>query len=731
MKPFLFLLITSLFLISCKSELTEIEIDKKVAIIQSTFVGNQSCVECHEAEYDLWKESHHDQAMKIADSTSILGNFNNTHFTSNEVNYSFFKKGGDFYVNTEGPDGNYYDYKITYTFGFTPLQQYIIEFPDGRYQCLLSAWDSNENKWFDIQANVKIAHDEWLHWTGGSMTWNMMCADCHSTNLQKNYDSKKDEYKTTYSEINVSCEACHGPSSAHVEFYQNPDEGKSTPLLAMNKSDSAKKHIDDCARCHSRREQLTPYFDYRGEFLDHYSPNLINSPTWEMDGQIDDEDYVYASFVQSKMYKHGISCRDCHDVHSLKLKKEGNDLCLTCHIPEKYDTISHHFHKEDTEASLCVNCHMTGKVYMGNDFRRDHSFRIPRPDQSKLYGTPNACANCHDDKTNKWASDFIKEKYGPLRIDHFSDHLLAGYFGNKEEFVTLFSSNKYPDIARARAIGEYGNLPLEIEDIRLLIPFLKDSSPIIRKESILALANADNEIINKHIYPLLQDPVRMVRLAAMRYYILQKITIENDSIYNVVNEEYKINLDVNSDFSQGQSHIALYYESKGEIDSAIIAYRRSIEIDNYFNQSRLNLALLLYQKGEFNEAEELYLKVIEQEPDFGYSYYMLGLYYNELNNFEKSMTYLSLACEKEPANFRAFYNYALILQKEGLNKESIQIMDKAIGIFGYNEDLLYIKLIGQLNANLLAQAHSTCLSLIEINPSNRDYQQILTQLSKK
>ena len=389
-------------------------------------------------------------------------------------------------MNTKGEDGNYHNHKIEYTFGVSPLQQYIVQFPNGKFQCLQTAWDTEQNKWFDLQPDLEIQTDEWIHWTGGGMRWNSTCADCHSTNLNKNFDSRLNSYNTTFSEINVGCEACHGPASIHVDFYQNQTKSTAPPYMYMDSSLSSTELVDKCARCHSRRKQITKVFDYKGHFLDHYEPALLVNPVYEPDGQIRDEDYVYGSFVQSKMYHNGVSCRDCHDVHSLTLKQTGNLLCLSCHEP-KYDQPSHHFHKENSKAAQCISCHMTGKTYMGNDFRRDHSFRIPRPDQTVRYGTPNACNGCHNDKSPKWASEFINLKYGTERADHFSDLLLAGFQGDNAAYYKLVSQRNYPDIARATALNLYSNQQISPQELIAIKEFLKDSSAVVRNEAVHAL----------------------------------------------------------------------------------------------------------------------------------------------------------------------------------------------------------------------------------------------------
>lgn len=691
------------------------------------FVGSISCKECHEKECNSWEGSHHDQAMKIADSTTILADFNNATFVHKNVKSTFFKKEGDFYVNTEGADGNYYDYKIIYTFGFTPLQQYIVKLEDGKFHCLITAWDSVENKWYHLQPNLDIVHDEWMHWTGGSMNWNTMCADCHSTNLHKNFESETYSYATTFSEINVSCEACHGPSSAHVDFYEKEVQNGIPPKMHMAKNLNSKDLVQQCARCHARRSQFTEYYDYEGHFLDHYDPQLLTDPTYFVDGQILDEDYVYASFKQSKMYSLGISCRDCHDVHSMELKKSGNNLCLTCHVPA-YNTPEHHFHKVDTEASQCINCHMTGRTYMGNDFRRDHSFRIPRPDQTEKYNTPNACNGCHTDKSAKWAADFIKESYGAARADHFSDHLLEGFYTDKKGYETLIKNTNYPEIARATAINQYMNHQVTQEDVTNLLKYLKDSSALVRNETVKALEKTRSTTFSNNIAPLLKDSIRLVRISAARYFNMLGVDMLENADFISANKEYLTALDYNLDFASGNHQKALYYQAKNNTEDAIKHYEKALVLDNYFNMSRMNLALIYYQIGKVKESEALYLKVVAQEPEFGSSYYMLGLLYNETGATDKAMEYLELATKKEPRNSSAFYNYALMLQKAENYKKSIQVINSGLEFFPETERLLYIKLLAELNLKLNSKAKETCLKLLNIAPTNTNYLNILKSL---
>ncbi len=724
---FLALLFTIIF--SCKKEKYEAVKTLDISKEKAKFVGSENCSKCHAKAFKQWQNSHHDLAMQEADSLSVLGDFNNTVFESKNISFRFFKKKGDYYVNTEGVGGKYEDYKIVYTFGVKPLQQYLIEFPGGKYQCLVAAWDSEKNKWFDLQPSLKIHHEEWMHWTGGSMTWNNMCADCHSTNLHKNYDSNSETYNTSYSIIDVSCEACHGPASNHVEYYNHLELYKNIkpPKLYMDGATTSKDLVQKCARCHSRRSQLTKFFNYEGHFFDHYKPSLLTPPIYEQDGQIKDEDYVYGSFVQSKMYHNGVSCTDCHNAHTLKLKKTGNHLCLSCHTPD-YNEPAHHFHKKNTEASQCINCHMTGKTYMGNDFRRDHSFRVPRPDQTLKYGTPNACNGCHKNKDAKWASNFIISKFGNTRPEHFSDDLLAGYHGDKSAFYKVFTNNNYPEIARATALNQYSNFNISENEMFSLLRFLNDSLALVRNEAITLFDKSQNLDFSKNIEPLLKDSLRMNRISAARYFTTKNIKPEHNTNFIKAKKELENELKINADFPSGQHQIALQHQANGNIDKAIEAYYQAIKIDNYYNMSRINLALLEYNKGNTEVAKNLFLKVIEQEPEYSYPYYMLGLLYNEINAPEKSLLYLKQACDKTPLIPKAFYNYALKLQEKSLYKESVQVIDKALNVYAYDEGLLYVKLIALLKLNNKEKAKTICEKLLQISPNNSRYKEIFSSL---
>ena len=699
------------------------------------FLGDNNCKECHKDEFKDWQGSHHDKAMQIADSITVLANFKDETFTSQGITSRFYKKDTDFYVNTEGPDGKYHDYKVIYTFGITPLQQYIVQFPNGHYQCLRTAWDTKENKWFDLYPDFKVVHSEWLHWSRGGLNWNNMCSDCHSTNVRKNYDQKTHSYDTKFAIINVNCEACHGPGKQHVEDVKRLGKNyTSTGTLQMTLDTKPKELVDECARCHMRREQFSSHFNFEGTMLDHYFPQILQEGLYYPDGQILDEVYVYGSFTQSKMYQNNVTCTNCHNPHSLKLKFEGNKLCAQCHLPEKYDTPKHHFHKENTEASQCINCHMPGKYYMGNDFRRDHSFRIPRPDLSLKYDTPNACTGCHEDKDDEWAWEEFKKQYGELDAHHYSEKLAPGiaHQPNAEiGLAELMNDKTQPEIVRASAVKAISHYDAE-NLIDQYLALLNDESPLVRGATLDVMSQTNNTEYASYFLPLLEDSKRSVRVKA--FYGLGGLTElqipeKYKDSYKKVKKEFFDNLNTNADFVGGRMKKANYYIKKGDLQRGIEGYESALEIDNTNNQIRLNLANLYYQDQNFIEAEKAFKTVIEQEPEYGPVYYSLSLLYAELNRIDDAITQMQNAVKHMPENTRTYYNLSLLYDKKQDRKHAEQTLLNGLKIDANNESLLYALAYHYSITNQKNKAKNVMSKLVNLYPSNTQYLEFLNQLN--
>ncbi|MFC1824558.1 multiheme c-type cytochrome, partial [Thermodesulfobacteriota bacterium] len=599
---------------------------------EPTFVGSRKCRDCHRKEYDKWQNSHHKHAMETASDTSVLGDFNNAEFEIHGVTSRFYRKDGKFFTFTQGPDGKMGEFEITHTFGWYPLQQYLVPFPGGRMQCLPLTWDVKEKKWYHQNPKEPRDPNDWLYWTNAGQNWNGMCAECHSTNLKKNYDIKSDTYQTTWSDINVGCEACHGPGSQHVAWAELPDMArpkvKNDDLLVRTTGLSSREMVELCAPCHSRRAILGDYTHAESDLLDSLLPSLLTQELYFTDGQILDEVYVYGSFTQSKMYHRDVSCSNCHDVHSVVLLKEGNDLCLQCHRADEYDTREHHFHKKRGEpgepikaadgsvlfdvgtGAECVQCHMPGRTYMGIDYRPDHSFRIPRPDLSVKLDTPNACNRCHVDKTGQWSDDTITKWYGPGRRRHYGNIIKDGLDrlpGARKDLIQLASNPLYPVIVRATALSLLSAYPGE-DTVRVYELALMDDEALIRRTAVASLNTLDMRRRVKLISPLLYDPVKAVRTEAAsklagepsRY-----LDTDQQKIFRAALNEFIASMEYSGDFAFGRYNLGNLYATLNSHEEAIQNYQAAIKIDALFYPAKVNLAMLYNQSGDQDRAELL------------------------------------------------------------------------------------------------------------------------------
>jgi predicted CXXCH cytochrome family protein len=696
----------------------------------STYVGSTKCQSCHAKEFADWKKSDHFLAMQPANDSSVLGDFSGTSFTSDGVTNKFFKKDGKFIINAQGDDGKNHDYEVLYAFGYFPLQQYLIAFPGGRMQSTRVSWNSRDKKWFHQYPNQKVDHHDWLHWTGNGQNWNTMCASCHSTDLQKNYDFTLDSYNTTWNEINVSCESCHGPGSKHISFissaeYKNGDSLVNSGFLYAH-STNPQLQLNTCAPCHARKTDLSKNRMNTSEIMDDLIPQIISNEYYFADGQINQEDYEYGSFAQSKMFHNKVQCSNCHNPHSGKLKMIGNNLCMSCHQP-KYNTKEHHFHALETEGAQCINCHMPVKTFMGNDHRRDHSFRIPRPDQSIIYETPNTCTSCHKNKSNTWAADAIKKWYGPKRAYHFSDDLLPGSeLSEKSEkhLIKLVRDTLQPEIARATAANYLGNIQSQ-QSVNGLLEALKDKKALVRYHAVRSLENFPPETWQQAAQQSLTDPVRAVRIAAADLYHrlpAEAIPASAKSAYAAADNENKKYLQHQTDFAVGNVMLADYELQGNDHLNAITHYIRGLQKDSLMNYARLNLSAAYNSVGKNAEALKTLNDASAIDPKNERVFYNLGLLQYELSDIPAAMENFKKAMRLGSTNTGLYYNYGLLLQQQGKLKEAEQVLLAGFSINQQAANINYALAFLYANQNLTKKAKVHAMLLQKIDPNNPEYQ---------
>jgi predicted CXXCH cytochrome family protein len=677
------------------------------------YVGRVQCASCHAEQNARWAGSQHDLAMQEATAASVLGGFDDAELDQFGVVSRFYRDNGNFMVRTDGPDGKLQDYAIKYTFGVYPLQQYLIEFPGGRLQALDIGWDSRPReqggqRWFHLHPDDPVRHDDVLHWTGPNLNWNYMCADCHSTNLRKGYDAGSDTYHTTWSEIDVSCEACHGPGSQHVEWAQAKGRGELVDLPDMGltvrlderagvgwpidpATGKAKRstprtttrEIQVCARCHSRRSQMTDAVIAGQPYLDGFRPALLTQGLYYSDGQIQDEVYVWGSLLQSKMYQVGITCSDCHDPHAANVRLPGDTVCYQCHLSDRYATKEHHFHAEGSAGVSCVECHMPPTNYMVVDARHDHSFRIPRPDQSVPLGTPNACNKCHVDKTPQWAAEQVQTWYGKRAegFQHYAPalHAARGRLPGAGRLLQAIAADAaQPAIARATALQELGSYP-DAAMLALIRQGLSAEDPLQRLGALGALEalGAAQRVL---AVSLLWDDLKAVRIAAARLLAVLLPEQLPEAVQSQLAQgirEYIAVQEFNAERPEAQVNLGTLYTDQGRYQEAELAYRKAIRLQPRFVPAYVNMAQLLSGMKREREADGFLRRGLELNPESADLQHALGLSLVRQKKLDQAVGALAKAAELAPDNARYSYVYAVALQSSGRLGEAIRVLEAA------------------------------------------------------
>jgi predicted CXXCH cytochrome family protein len=642
--------------------------------------------------------------MQEASEQTVLGDFNDSRFEYAGKITRFYRENGEFRVTTEGPEGTPVDYRVAYVFGVSPLQQYLIPFPGGRLQALSIAWDTRPadrggQRWFHLYPEQKITAGDPLHWTGPYQNWNLQCAECHSTNLLKRYDDNTRAYSTTWSEIDVACEACHGPGARHVSLagegklpglsgagfpvklgergvWHWPDSGN---VARRGEALDRSRQVENCGRCHSRRGTLGDYH-YGQNLLDTHRVSLLHEPLYYVDGQILDEVYVYGSFVQSKMYRAGVVCSNCHEPHSNELRAPGNGVCAQCHRPSAYDSPGHHRHTDGSPGAACVNCHMPSRDYMVIDPRRDHSMRVPRPDLSIVTGTPNACTQCHRDESNEWALDQLRgwdvEFSDTAR--HPARHLAMLRRGNIRGAPALLELARDPQAApiwRATALVELGNAGNR-DSLGLAVSLLGDEDPMLRWSAVQALTQLPLEQRYRLLAPLMEDDILTVRMEVARSLATLPpgaLDQQGDAKLQATFREYESVLQRHADVPESQLQLGLYFAGRQNWEPAERAYRRAIDLNPQLLAAYLNMADLYRTLGREDDGRVVLLGAIEGFPEQAAIWHALGLLEVREGNREAALGYLQRASALEQEGTRMRYVYAIALHDSGQ-------IDKALGV---------------------------------------------------
>lgn len=670
---------------------------------EPAFVGSAACTECHRQQATGWEASQHAVAMQPATSRTVLAPFEGVAVTEGGTPFTFLRRGDTHVVRTQDADGRSRDYTIRYTFGVSPLQQYLVEYGGGRLQALSLAWDTRPDsvggqRWFSLNEGSPppaalpgeptstpatrptrgIVHTDDEHWTGRAYNWNFRCADCHSTAVRKAYRADSATFHTTYAEISVGCEGCHGPGSAHLRWATaSPvvrrllwrDDGLGARLderadvawttapglrtAQRSTPRSTDREIEICAQCHARRIHIADGYTAGKPLLDYYIPALLESDLYFPDGQQQEEVYNYGSFLSSRMYRAGVTCSDCHDPHTATLRRPGAQVCALCHAPAAYDSASHHRHARRSGAD-CVTCHMPARTYMGVDPRHDHSMRVPRPDLSVALGVPNACTDCHVNRDARWADRQVRSWFGhaPLSYQRFAHAFAADDRdapGATDSLARVAHDPTESVIARASALARLAGRPGPTA-LAAARRWIDDPNTLVRLAALQILdAFPPDERVALAV-PRLRDARRSVRQGAAWTLAPAAATLDGERRrqFDRAAAEFVASQRYNADQPDHRLTLGAFYWQLGHLDSAAAEFRAAIRLAPRFAQAYVDLAALLESSGRGAEAERVLREAVAHMPGDAGLHFALGQHLLRAGRSEEALPSLRHAARLRP-----------------------------------------------------------------------------------
>jgi tetratricopeptide (TPR) repeat protein len=691
------------------------------AAVYSNYVGSASCLECHAEAYHKWAGSHHAEAERLLQTNRDCAAFDPAREFTHGTQKTFVQwQIGQALIAGFGPSHRWQTNVVARVIGEDPLRQFLLPFSGGRYQVQEASYDPRSNQWFNVYGGEDRQPGEWGHWTGRGMNWNSMCAACHNTRVQKNYDAATDTYHTTMAEPTVSCEACHGPLKAHVDWQKHyGGTGKKDPVFPKL---SREQIFDMCASCHARRADLTGNFVPGDNFDDHYELATVDSSElFYPDGQIHDEDYEQSAFLGSKMHQIGLTCLDCHPRSLHMAKLHGNDLCMQCHkggFPKApaINPTEHSHHASASAGNECVSCHMPQTVYMQRHWRHDHGFTIPDPLLTKQFGVPNACNRCHTDQTADWALTKVDAWYGAKMQRHTRERaqIIArarnGDETSPSNLVHLLQTEEIP-YWRAVAAHLLGSWPEDKLVRPALMQGLNDTNAMVRSACVRSLAPlVEDEVVARALQPRLQDLRRNVRVATAW---ALRATLDTNSPAAADLRRY---LELDADQPTGQVQLGAYELTRGSPTNALHYYETAAKWDPYSSGLRHEMAIVLSQLGRLPEAVAQLEEAVKLAPKDAEFHFKLALALSEAGDTTRTLTELEEAVKCDPRHSRAWYNLGLARHAAGNSSEAIDALLRAESVAPNDPAIPYARATILAQFGQIKEARQAAHRALELKP---------------
>ncbi|PKM00946.1 MAG: hypothetical protein CVV19_01380 [Gammaproteobacteria bacterium HGW-Gammaproteobacteria-9] len=704
------------------------------------WVDEQQCRDCHAGAVKDWQGSHHQLAMQPANPQTVLADFEASPLHNDVETTRFLRKGDEFWVNTPGPDGRPADFKVVYTFGVEPLQQYLVELSGGRLQALGAAWDVEKRGWFHLYPDQGVDHRDPLHWSGAQQNANFMCIECHTTGFERRFDSDNDQFASHWQALGVGCQSCHGPASNHLLWTREPQRAdlRNSGLVVNLRDGGNRSEVETCARCHSRRSPLGDGYHAERSLFDDYLPVELGAGLYEVDGKIQDEVFEYGSFTQSRMHAAGVRCSDCHNAHSGALRLSGNGVCTQCHNPagqaprveirtgkllaEQYDSTEHHRHPQGSAGAQCTSCHMPGRYYMGNDLRHDHSFSVPNPAQAVALGHGDACLGCHRETDGQQVARQFQDWFGqPAPRDGGFARALqqarTGKTGAAQALYAQLARTDLPALRKAALLAEVPRYPGPAVG-QVVATALQHPEAVVRLAAIdvlVAMASPEQQV--QVLAPLLGDGRRAVRLAAT-WQLAQLPAELRQGLprWPAALTEYEQAQRSQLDRAEALTNLAMLYQHTGRPEQVEAHLRLALQRNSHFHPARLLLAQWLEQQGKRNQALQLLQDSSATYPQEASLQHALGLARVRAGQRDTALEALAQAQQLASDNASYAYVLAVALHDAGQQEAAQQLLQQQLANDPANR-AVRIALVGYLQAAGQAQEAARLLDELQaVNP---------------
>ncbi len=698
----------------------------------ATAFKSGECRSCHEEIYKNWSGSHHALAHRPVDAQADADAFaTKREFPLHGVDYTTEWKDGKPSLVEKRTTRPLDTYTAEFVLGHTPIRQYVVPAGGGRYQAADLTFDPAKKEWFNVFGDERRQPGEWGHWRGRGMNWNSMCAHCHLTDYNKNYNPTTDTYATTWREHGVGCAQCHGEMPAsHVDPKRKPS-GQPTSLAVAD----IKRAAETCAPCHARNELLTGKLQPGAPYADHYRLTLpTEASVFYPDGQVRDEDFNVTSLLTSRMGgKAGVTCLDCHDSHSgkTKLPVANNAICLQCHGPSPrlnapiIDPVAHSHHGADSTGNRCVSCHMPTTTYMQRDPRHDHGFLKPDPLLTKELGIPNACSRCHTDKSVDWAITQTDQWYGAKMNSRQRERtraVAAAQAGKPDAATKLLELIAAEEVPAWRATMLQLTRSYAATEPRVVVAArdaVKHADPLVRSAGAQILASVPTEAAN--LRPLLNDATRLVRLDAA--WPLSAELPEGSP----ARKELDAYLAVSADQPAGRLRIGQDLFNRGRAAEAEAQLRKAVEWDPNSAGIHDALGLVLNETGKPAEAAASLWRAAQLNPSEAQSAFNAALAFASARKLPDAEFALREALRRDPRHDRASYNLGLLLNQTGRFADALAALETAERIAPRVPDYPWARATILWQRGDRAAAIAAARRTLELDPAHNEARGLLRQ----